>query len=394
MEMHRLLRERDEQLQYLQRMEVLGAMAGGVAHDFNNLLMAMMGNVSILLHERDRDNPEFMRLESIRQYIVSGSKLTKQLLGFAQGDTYSALPIDLNWIITDMIKMFGRTHKELKIKSFLEKNIWAVVADASQVEQVLMNLLVNASQALSGGGTIEILTRNIDISENQASLYLAASGRYVEIVVKDDGEGMAREVLDRIFEPFFSTRASESSSGLGLTAVYGIVKNHGGFINVSSEPGRGSSFFIYFPASNERARRLSRPTGEVIRGSETVLLVDDEEIILKTAGSMLAKLGYKVILAESGHEAVLRTKEMGDAIDLVIMDMIMPEMDGVATFREMRRIIPGMKVLLSSGYSFGEDAHKLMESGNVGYIQKPFDIKELSIKVRDVLDKVSRPSDS
>ncbi|MBU1535692.1 response regulator [Myxococcota bacterium] len=378
--------ERDRQLQYLQRMEATGALAGGIAHDFNNLLMAMMGNVSILLHEKERDDPDYMRLESIKQYIVSGSKLTRQLLRFARGGAHEQVSIQLDELIDETVRLFSRAHKEIQVKTFPGKNLLPIEGMKSQIEQALMNLLVNASQAMEKGGTIEISTGNMEINERQASIYLATAGYYVEVVVKDSGHGIKKEILEHIFEPQFAEDSSRSS-GIGLASVYGVVKNHGGFVNVTSELDRGSSFFLYFPVAHDVAREMTPATGEILRGSETVLLVDDEEIILKTAGSMLAKLGYQVILAESGREAVNRVREMGEAIDLIVMDMIMPDMDGTETFRSVRQIVPSMRVLLTSGYTYEGAAQELMTEGCLDYIQKPYDINELSLHIRKVLNK-------
>ncbi len=384
----RKARDQARQMDHLQRMEAIGALTGGIAHDFNNLLMAMMGNISILLHEKERDDPEYMRLDSVRQFIISGSKLTRQLLRFARGEAHEHLSLDLNELIAGTSRLFARAHKEIQVKTFLGRDIAPIDGVKSQIEQAVMNLLVNAAQVLEPGGSIEVLTQNTEINEKQSSIYLAASGRYVEVIVKDTGPGMSKSALEHVFEPRFA--GDGRGAGIGLASVYGVVKSHGGFCSVTSEEGRGTSFYLYFPVVREMEQHpvlLHSEPGTIVPGHEAVLLVDDEEIILKTAGSMLTKLGYQVILAESGREAVNRVREMGDAIDLIVMDMIMPDMDGVETFHQVRRLYPSIRVLLTSGYSYEGAASELMAEGCEGYLQKPYDINELSLHIREILDR-------
>jgi len=392
----------EAQLQQAQKMEAIATLAGGVAHDFNNILMAIQGHTSIMIMNKNSSHPDFERLIGIEGHIESAAGLTKQLLGFARGGKYEVRPTDLNELVKNHNQMFGRTKKEITIRGKYEKDLWIVEADQGQIDQVLMNLYVNAWQAMPGGGNINVQTENVLIDEDYDKMYQIEPGRYVKISVTDTGVGMDKSVQKRIFDPFFTTKEMGAGTGLGMASVYGIIKNHGGFINVYSEEGNGSTFNIYLPASaSAQARRAGLPaTGaggmaqraerkgkdKIIRGKETVLFVDDEDMIIEVVGEMLEQLGYKVLTAESGTEAIETYKKNKEQIDIVILDMVMPDMSGGEAYDKLKQINPDIKVLLASGYSLDGAATEILDRGCSGFIQKPVKTSALSQKLREILD--------
>jgi len=382
-------RRLEAQLQHAQRMEAIGTLAAGIAHNFNNLLMGIQGRTSLMLMTADSSSPYFEHLKGIEDYVESAADLTKQLLGFARGGKYEVKPTDLNHLLERSSEMFGRTKKEIAIYAEYQKEIWPVEADQRQIEQVLLNLYVNAWQAMPGGGELHVKTENVIVDTDFVKPYEVVPGRYVKISVRDTGVGMDDATRQRIFDPFFTTKEMGRGTGLGLASVYGIIKNHGGFIDVYTEKGYGTTFNIYLPAIDAE-RVAETPEGkqrdEILRGSETVLLVDDEDIVLETGSGLLKNLGYSVDLAHSGKEAIKTYEENKETIDVVILDMIMPDMGGGETFDRLREISPEIKILLSSGYSIEGQASQILARGCDGFIQKPFNIKKLSHKLREVLD--------
>ena len=377
----------EAQLQHAQRMESIGTLAGGVAHDFNNLLMAVQGNASLILLNKDSDHPDYKKIKNIEKQVQRGASLTKQLLGFARGGKYEVTPTNLNEIIRASTKMFARTKKEIAINSKYQEKIWAVEADQGQIEQVLLNLFVNAWQAMSGGGDLFVETENLVISADDVRSLEIKPGRYVKISVSDTGVGMDASIRERIFDPFFSTREVGKGTGLGLASSYGIIRNHGGIIDVKSEKGKGSTFDIYLPAAKSKVIDQRSEVSEVIKpGTETILLVDDEETIIDVSPEMLTELGYEVLTAKSGEEALEQYRINKDKIDLVILDMIMPGMGGGETYDRLKQIDPEITVLLSSGYSIDGQATEILKRGCNGFIQKPFNIEILSKKIREILN--------
>ena len=377
----------EAQLKHAQRMEGIGTLAGGIAHDFNNILMGIQGNSNLMLLKIDPDHPHYERLKSIEQLIDSGTELTKQLLGFARGGKYEVKPTDLNDVVTRTSNIFGRTKKEIKISKELQKDIWLVDADRGQVEQVLMNLYVNAWQAMAEGGKIYLETKNVTIDKNYVKPFKIKLGNYVRISVTDTGMGIDEETQQKIFDPFFTTKEMGRGTGLGLASAYGIIKNHGGFINVYSKIGKGTTFNIYLPVSEGRHKEEeTEAPREIITGNEQILLVDDEAIILDVGEQILKTIGYKVVCARGGKEAIEIYKKNKDSIDLVILDMIMPDMGGGTTYDTLKDFDPHIKVLLSSGYSKNGLAGEILNRGCNGFIQKPFSIKELSHKIREIID--------
>ena len=378
----------EDRLRRVERMKFLGTMAGGIAHDFNNLLMSIQGNVSLILMKTDSDAPYYKRLKNIEQAVQSGANLTKQLLGFGLGGRYEVKPTDLNELIDKCLEMFGRTHKEIAIYKKFQKDIWPVEVDRGQIEQVFLNMYVNAWQAMPGGGDICIETNNVILNKDNVKYDQLEPGRHVVISVNDNGIGMDEATIQRIFDPFFTTKAKGRGTGLGLASAYGIINNHNGLINVSSEKGKGTTFYIYLPVTDNEVIEDEMPFEDLLRGKETVLLVDDEDIIIDVGLNMLQLLGYKVLTARSGRDSIEIYKKNKDKVDIIILDMIMPDMDGQATYNRLKEIKPDVKVILASGHSINGQAAEMLKKGCNGFIPKPFTVKCLSEKMRDVLDEV------
>lgn len=374
-------------LQQAQRLESIGTLAGGVAHDFNNLLMAIQGNASLALTKIVPSHPAFDKLRNITTYVQDASALTKQLLGFARGGKYEVKATDLNELIEKTTNMFGRTKKEIAIQFIPQQDIWTVMVDRGQIEQVLLNLLVNAWQAMPNGGQIRIQTSNGVLDPTYAKAYNIKPGNYVKTAITDTGIGMDKAIQSKIFEPFFTTKDRARGTGLGLASAYGIVKNHDGIINVYSEPGQGTTFTFHLPMAHAMLSQNAPEIEATQSGTETVLLVDDEKMILEVAREMLEEIGYRTLVAESGQEALEIFAQEPGHIDIVILDMIMPEMSGGDTYNKLKQIYPEVKALLSSGYSLNENATHILHCGCNGFIQKPFNIEELSRKIRRILDE-------
>ena len=377
----------EAQFQQTQRMEAIGTLAGGIAHDFNNLLMGIQGCKSFMSMDISPSHPHYDTLKTIEDLVRSGANLTRQILGFARGGKYEVKPADLNELVERSSRMFGTTKKEIRIHTRYQEDIWAVEVDTGQIEQVLLNLYVNAWQAMPGGGDLYIQTENIALGEDYVNHYRVGPGRYVSISVIDTGTGMDESVQQRIFEPFYTTRAIGRGTGLGLATAYGIIKDHGGNINVNSKKGEGTTFNIYLPASEKEILKEKELSEQTLKGVETVLLVDDEDVIVDIGEKILKLMGYKVLTARNGKEAVNICKENQDKIDIVILDIIMPDMGGGEAFDKMKEIDPKIRVLLSSGYDINTEATEIMERGCDGFIQKPFTFRNLSQKMRGILEK-------
>jgi PAS domain S-box-containing protein len=381
-------RHLEARLQQAQKMESIGTLAGGIAHDFNNVLMGIQGHVSMMLLHMDPAHPLQKHIKGIEESIENGASLTSQLLGFARGGKYEVEAADLNELIERTCDMFGRTRKELTIHTNYQRDIWSVEVDWGQIEQVLLNLFFNARQAMPKGGDLYVETEHDFLDDKYTKPYGVKSGKYVRITVMDTGVGMDEATRQRIFDPFFTTKEMSRGTGLGLASAYGIIQNHGGIIDVSSQKGKGTTFRIYLPASEKAiVKKKKTLPDDILKGTETVLLVDDEIKILDIGKEILEEMGYKVLTAQNGKEAVRIFKQNKDVIDLVILDMIMPEMGGGEAYDSIREEKPQVKALLSSGYSIDGEASEILERGCDGFIQKPFKMKELSMKIREILDK-------
>ncbi|UCH92468.1 MAG: response regulator [Candidatus Aminicenantes bacterium] len=377
----------EAQLQLAQKMQSIGTLAGGIAHDFNNLLMGIQGNISLMLDNFTPGHPDHKKLKQIDQYVQSGANLTKQLLGFARSGKYEVNPTNLNEIIEKTSSMFGRTRKEIKIFTKFQENIWTVEVDAGQIEQVFLNIYINAWQAMPRGGELHIETGNTMLKKRDAKSHDVKPGKYVKISITDTGIGIDDEIRQRIFDPFFTTKEIGRGTGLGLASAYGIIRNHDGIIDIESEKGKGTTFYIYLPASEKKVplALTKQASTKLLSGAGTILLVDDEDIILDVGKQMLQRMGFEVKTANNGKEAIRVFKENRDNIDLIILDIIMPEMDGTVIYDSLKGIDPGIKVLISSGYSFDDNASEMMKKGCRGFIQKPFSMNTLSTKLNEIL---------
>ena len=376
----------ERQLQQAQKLEALGTLAGGVSHDFNNLLMGIQARISLMLMQVEPSHPFCRHLKTIEQYIENGAGLTKQVLGFARRGKYHVQSTDMNDMVRQSVSMFGRTKKEITIHLDLDEALLPAMVDRSQIQQMLLNLYVNAWQAMDGAGELTLISREAAVGNKEASYGDLAPGRYVEIRVCDNGPGIDSAIHQRIFDPFFTTKERGRGTGLGLASAYGIVKSHGGSISVESEPGKGAVFVIRLPATEDAVVEETIAGGETATGNETILLVDDEKIVLESGRELLQKLGYKVVTAENGQQALDVFRQKKGRVDLVILDMIMPGMGGGEVFDQLRQIDPEIKVLLSSGYSIDGEAAEILDRGCNGFIQKPFRVEPFSLKLREILE--------
>jgi PAS domain S-box-containing protein len=382
-------KELENQLNQSRKLEALGNLAGGIAHDFNNLLTAIRGHISIIQMKSEGLEQTRKRFSQIEEIINQGANLTRQLLGFAQGGKYQVEVLNLNRVINESLELFVRTLKELTISTRLAEDLANIEADRGQIDQVLLNLYLNARQAMRntpGTARLEIETCNCTVTSREHPRQ--KPGRYVRVSVIDNGCGMDEETRKHIFEPFFSTKADQHGKGLGLSSAYGIINNHGGFITVASRPGEGSAFHVFLPAVDKQptdSPDSPDPRDELVNGSATVLLVDDEEMVREVNQEILGVLGYRVRAAASGPEALAIYREKGSEIDLVILDMIMPDMNGTEVFKKLKEINPEVRVLLASGYSADGEAAEIVGQGSTGFIQKPFTIKKLSDRINEIL---------
>ena len=379
-------RKLEKQLYRVQRLEALATLAGGIAHDFNNLLMGIQGNASLLLMECESQEEQVKKLKNIERSVQLGAYLTKQLLGLSKGGKYDVKPTDISQLVLDCSSMFGETKKEITIKRYFSEDIWPVEVDKGQMEQALLNLFVNAGQAMPMGGDLTLETRNVVLDQQAVSPFQLAPGKYVQIVITDTGAGIDDSIKDKIFDPFFTTKEMERGTGLGLASTYGIVRSHHGIIYVDSILGQGTTFTIYLPASTKMVIPEIAASQFLLHGHETILLVDDEKMVLDVVKQFLETLGYNVITACSGSEAIELLEKNKNMVEMVILDMIMPGMSGIETFDRLRELNSKIKILLSSGYSLDGQAADILNRGCNGFLQKPFNLNKLSIKMREILD--------
>ena len=376
------------QLHQAQKMESVGRLAGGVAHDFNNMLCVILGHTELTLSDLDPSHPHFDDLQAINSSAKRSADLTRQLLAFSRQQPISPQEIDLNQSIEGMLKMLGHLiGEDINIDRLPAEDLWRVKMDPSQIDQIMVNLCVNARDAINDVGTVTIETRNTTLDKNFCAANVDCSpGDYVQITVSDTGCGMDEETKARIFEPFFTTKEVGKGSGLGLATVYGIATQNHGFIDVSSEPGKGAVFTIYLPRYLGKAERPQSVAEPLRSGSETILLVEDEPAIMNVANMMLEEFGYTVLAASSPEEAIRLAGSYDGRISLLITDVIMPKMNGRQLSKVLLASYPHLKCLFMSGYTANIIApHGVLDPG-VLFIQKPFSMSNLSSKVREALD--------
>ena len=380
------------QLIQAQKMEAIGTLAGGIAHDFNNSLQAITSYVQLMKVEKARDSQDSDYLIKISNTIKNANKLTKQLLTVSRKIESKLQPTDLNDQILQVQSLLERTiPKMIKIELDLGKDLKIIHADSGQIEQVLLNLAVNASHAMPDEGKITIKTRNFGPAEDvQTARWGTDRGEYVLLNMTDTGHGIEKEVKDRVFEPFFTTKAPGQGTGLGLSMVYGIVKNHHGHIECDSEPGAGTCFRVYFPVSkseNILKDEISTEKEKIATGSETILLIEDDESILDAANRMLTHFGYAVIPATNAEKAIEIYLAEQENIDLVILALNMPGMGGRKCLERLLDIKPELKTIVTSGYPSAVNLKNVHNAGNAGFVEKPYQFSDLLRTIRQVLDK-------
>jgi PAS domain S-box-containing protein len=380
----------EEQVQQSQKLESIGRLAGGVAHDLNNLLSPILGYSEMLLDETSPGDESRFSLEEIVQASMRARDLVRQLLAFSRKQVLEFKPLDLNAVIENFRKLLRRTIREdVELEFELEPGLPSVSGDVGQIEQMLMNLAVNAQDAMPEGGSLTIATSKVELDEDYAASHEGtAAGTYVQLELRDTGIGMPPDVMNHIFEPFFTTKPVDKGTGLGLATVYGIIKQHGGSINVYSEPGLGTRFRIFLPLAEGMQAAMAEAANipASTSGDETILLVEDNSQVRKLTHRMLLRHGYNVMIAGSGVEALGLVADYDGPLDLLLTDVIMPAMSGRELYDELAASYPGMKVLYMSGYSYDVIAtHGIMEE-SVNFIEKPFLADSLAVKVRAVLD--------
>jgi len=384
------LRASQLQLQQSQKLEAIGQLAGGVAHDFNNLLTAILGYTDLSLRRTNVDDSIRRNLEETRKAAERAASLIRQLLAFSRKQILEPKVLDLNVVVRDMHKMLTRLIGEnIDLATRQATDLGIVKADPCQVEQIIMNLVVNARDAMPRGGKVTIETANITISETDAMKHVSVKpGPYVMLAVSDTGTGIDEETQARIFEPFFTTKEVGKGTGLGLSTVYGIVKQSGGNIWVYSEPGVGTVFKVYLPRI-EAAERSAKPILEttIFHGSETILVVEDEDVVRGLTRRILAEAGYNVLDTRSGEEAIRLCRDYRGPIDLLLTDVVMPEISGREVAGAVQELRPDTRVLFMSGYTDEAIVRHGVLDANVEFIQKPFTWARLGKKVRDVLDR-------
>ena len=374
------------QLLESQKMESIGTLAGGIAHDFNNLLGGILGYASLLLSDMPRDHVYYDDIYTIAETAKKAADLTNRLLAFARGGKYQVAAVDNNRIVKDVVAILSRTiDRSIAIETHLVKNLWLMKGDFQQIHQAFLNMCLNAIDAMPGGGKLTLATANVILDELFAQTQLGIKpGDYVRVTISDTGIGMDEKTKSRIFEPFFTTKPAQAAKGLGLSMVYGIVKNHEGTVLVDSILGKGTKFTMYFPRYYTDDFVTTEAPADTAVANANILLIDDEAVIRRVARRMLEKGGYNVTVAQDGKEGVAKYKESPEAYDLVMLDLIMPEMNGVETSERLKEINPDVKVLFMSGYGL-HDHPELSKSKEDVFIQKPFQTEIILQKIKDQL---------
>ena len=375
--------ELEAQLRHTLKMEAVGALAGGIAHDFNNVLTPIIGSCDLLKMESVPGDSVHAYADQIEASAQRAAQLTKQLLGFARKGKLQHTHVGVDATLREVLSFLGRTtHKNISIAHSLRVADVSVLGDPDQIQQVILNLAVNACDAMPDGGELRFTTDVVTLTESEARLDADAEpGSYVRLAVADTGAGIPTSIKDRVFEPFFTTKGDGKGSGMGLAMVYGIVRNHSGFVQLISRDGRGTTFIVYLPVAAEHAEVHALPGASdgLVAGSGRVLVVDDEEPVRQAASAVLRRLGYDVVTVPSGATAVAYCSTQPDDVDVVLLDMVMPEMDGDECFHALRRISPDLRVVLCSGYGHDAAAQRLLDAGAVAFVHKPYRAVELSV---------------
>jgi len=383
------LRQREEQLRHGQKMEAIGTLAGGVAHDFNNLLTGILGYAELLKLGSRPGEKVHQSAEVIEKAATRAASLTQQLLGFARRGKHQNIPVDLHPAIQEVTKLLGRTlDKNIDLRQEFAPFPALIQGDPGQMSQVVLNLAVNAADSMPDGGDLVFHTEVVELTDDQRRRHDGTlPGPHVLLAVSDTGTGIPPDILPRIFEPFFTTKDQGKGTGMGLAMVYGIVQNHGGFIEVDSALGCGTTIRLYFPQVASATKGLAESVGdESIRsGTGTILVVDDEEAVRSVASAFLEELGYRVLTAPDGAQALETYRRTEDPIDLVILDLVMPAMGGRECLRELRKIEPAVRAVFSTGHDFDDSEGRRLDEGVRGFIQKPYQMHQLSEVVAEAL---------
>ena len=383
-------RELEDQLRHAQKMEAIGRLAGGVAHDFNNLLTVITGHCDLLMWEPDLDEPVREEIEPIRQAADRAAGLTRQLLAFSRKQVLQLRVLDFNAVLSEIEKMLRRLIGEhIELATVLRPDLPKVRADPGQIEQVVINLAVNARDAMPDGGKLVLETSNVVLGESDAAAHPGLEpGRFVLLTVRDTGVGMDESTRARVFEPFFTTKTQGTGTGLGLSTVYGIVKQSGGFIYVTSDAGSGTTFHLYLPAVEQEVDAVEPPQEETLghRG-ETVLLVEDEGLVRDLVRDVLERFGYKVLVADGPTRALTLAADYDGSIDLLFTDVVMPEMNGQELAAKLVSLRPSTQVLYMSGYTNDPALNLSIRDGETAFLEKPFTAEALGRKLREVLDE-------
>ena len=394
-EIRREHKRAEEKVRQLEKFEAIGKLAGGIAHDFNNVIGAIMGWAELGEDEVPAESRAHKFFLNIREQSDRAANLTRQLLAYASRQMLTPRNVMLNDIVSEAMALLQRViGEQIEVKTLLASNLRTTKADPTQIEQVLINLCLNARDAMPHGGQLLIETRNVDLGQDFCRRNASVSpGRYVQLSVSDAGIGMSRDTMERIFEPFFTTKEKGKGTGLGLATAFGIVKQHLGHIDVHSELGKGAIFHVYLPATEGSAEALPEIEEAAIRGgTETILLAEDHEGLRQMSHQMLSALGYSIILAKDGQEAVEKFAANSPHISLLVLDVVMPRLGGPDALEQIRRINPAIPVIFTSGYSEeSEMLNSLVSRGAAQLLQKPYPPRELARKIRDLLDKTMQP---
>jgi len=381
-----------DQLSQAQKMEAIGTLAGGIAHDFNNLLTTIIGNAQLALNDISKDDSLRKQIEEIKKAGERSASLTRQLLAFSRKQVIKPVVLDLNEVINETAKMLKRMiGEDIEFQTVLKPELWKVHMDSGQIDQIIINIAVNARDAMPQGGKLTIETTNVDLDKAYFRDHGAEGkpGSYVMLAISDTGSGMDKETREHIFEPFFTTKEIGKGTGLGLSTVYGIAKQNNGFIWVYSEPGQGTTFKIYLPKVKEGAEAEEKertPVGD-LNGSETVFIVEDDDRVRNLARKVLERYGYSVLEAENGEDALRVNEEYEGQIDLMLTDVVMPKMSGRETAERLQPLYPQMKVIYMSGYTDNAIVHHGVLAEGLNFLEKPFTPEGLARKVREVLDR-------